>query len=374
MPDLNKRTLEALAELHKIPEVGFQEVKTAAFLAAALEKAGYQVQTGLGGTGVTGLLPSGRPGPTVALRADMDALAHEVGGQNCAIHSCGHDAHCAMVLTAAEEIARRGIAKGALKIIFQPGEEVLFGALKMIEAGAIDDVDMILGLHLRPIQEAKGGEATPGLFPGASCRVKALIEGVTAHGARPHLGVNAIDAAAAAICAVNAIRTDPLIPSSIKTTQINGGGPAANAIPAKAELIFDLRSQKNPVMDSMVAKVKTSVSNAAAAIGATASLEVLGGCPAAEYDEDMVALFAEAIEAVIGKDGLLPPITTPGAEDFHNYKQKKPGLKAAYMGLGVNLAPGLHHPEMRFEPEFLLNGVNILLYSVKKLLGSKADA
>lgn len=113
------------AALHETPEVGFQEVKTAAFLAARLQAAGYQVQTGVGGTtGVIGTLASGGPGPVVALRADMDALAHTVDGKECAIHSCGHDAHSAMVLTVAEEAARLGLASGTLKIIFQPAEEV----------------------------------------------------------------------------------------------------------------------------------------------------------------------------------------------------------------------------------------------------------
>lgn len=371
MADLDKRVKEIYADLHAIPEIGLQEVKTSAYLAQALTKAGYEVKTGLGGTGVTGLLKSGNPGPTVGLRADMDALAHEIDGKPCAIHSCGHDAHCSMVLTVAEEIVRGGITKGNVKIIFQPAEEVLVGALNMVEAGAVDDVDILLGLHLRPQQEAKGGQATPALYHGASYVVDAQIQGLTAHGARPHLGVNAIDAAAAVIQAVNAIRINPIVPSSAKTTQIQAGGPASNAIPASAKLVFDLRAQENPVMDELIAKVENAVSHGAQTVGATGFAKVRGGCPAAEYDKETVALVKEAIVAVLGEENLLPEVVTPGGEDFHYYVKKKPNLKTAYFGLGVDLLPGLHSPEMNFNKDFLINGVNILLYAVEKLAGKK---
>lgn len=370
MADLDKRVKELYGLLHAMPEIGFQEEKTSKFLAEALKNAGYEVKTGFGGTGVTGLLKSGNPGPTVALRADMDALGHEIDGKQCAIHSCGHDAHSSIVMAAAEEIARRGITKGNVKIIFQPAEELLFGALRTIEDGAIDDVDIILGLHLRPKQETKGGQATPALYHGASYVMEAKIQGLTAHGARPHLGVNAIDAAAVVIQAVNAIRIDPVVPCSVKTTKIQAGGPASNAIPASAHLTFDLRAQKNVVMDELIEKVKEAVTYGAQSVGAKAVSTVIGGCPAAEYDEELVVLMKEAIGAVLGEENVMPEIITPGGEDFHFYVKKKPSLKAAYFGLGVDLLPGLHSPEMNFNQDFLVDGVNILLYAVEKLSGN----
>ncbi len=354
--------------LHAMPEVGFEEVKTSAYLAEALQKAGYQVTTGLAGTGVVGVLDSGKPGPTLGLRADMDALAHEVDGTPCAIHSCGHDAHSAMVLAVAEEMAKTGLGKGRLKIIFQPAEEKLFGALRMIEAGAIDDVDYLLGIHLRHVQEAKLHQATPALYHGASYILEGVVTGAPAHGARPHLGVNAIDAAAAVVQAVNAIHVNPVVPATAKVTKFQAGGAALNAIPDKAIIAVDARAQQNDIMDELIGKIKRAVEGAAASVGAVGSINVSGGCPAAEYDPEMIALASEAIVATLGQEALLAPITTPGGEDFHYYVKHKPAMKVGYIGLGADLTPGLHHPAMRFDQAALTDGVNILLYAVNKLL------
>ncbi len=184
MTESADRVKEVYQLLHQIPEVGFEEIKTSAFLAEQLRLAGFEVQTGVGGTGVIGIINGSEPGPVVGLRADMDALAHLVDGKECAIHSCGHDSHSAMVLTVAERFAKHGIKKGTLKIIFQPAEEKLFGARRMIEDGAIDDVDCLLGIHLRPIQEAKFGQATPALYHGASYIVEAELTGQEGHRCR----------------------------------------------------------------------------------------------------------------------------------------------------------------------------------------------
>lgn len=365
------RVQQVWQTLHGIPEVGFAEIKTSAYLAAQLEAAGYQVRTGVGKTGVIGTLTGALPGPTLALRADMDALAHMVDNQECAIHSCGHDAHSAIVLTVAEELARRGIAKGTLKILFQPAEEKLFGAIRMIEDGAIEDVDVLLGLHLRPIQEARLGQATPALYHGASYVMNASLQGAAAHGARPHLGINAIDGAAAAVQAINAIRVNPVIASSVKVTKLHAGGPASNAIPDQALMTVDLRAQDNATMDELLKKTAQAIEAGAATVGCQAEATVLGGCPAAEYSPAIVNLAKEAIQHVLGSTGLLDPITTPGGEDFHFYVKHKPTLQVGYLGLGANLTPGLHHPDMTFDKACLPHGVDILLYMVNKVLGIK---
>lgn len=368
MMTISERVGKLWSDLHAMPEVGFKEVKTAAYLADKLRAAGYQVRTGLGGTGVIGTLPGGAPGKVVGLRADMDALAHTVDGRDCALHSCGHDAHCAMVLTAAEEIARRGLKSGTVKILFQPAEEVLDGALRMIDDGAIDNVEVLLGIHLRPIQEAKLGQATPALYHGASYIVEADIKGSAAHGARPHLGVNAIDAAAAVVGAVNAIHMNPTIPATVKVTKLQAGGGALNAIPENAYMALDLRSQDNRLMEELIKKTTRAIEAGAATVGAEATARVKGGVPAAEYDKDIIELARRAITAVLGPAGLLEPIVTPGGEDFHYFVKKKPSLKAGYIGLGCDLTPGLHHPQMKFDPAALENGANILLQMVGELV------
>lgn len=366
-----KTVLEHFTALHAMPEVGFSEVKTAAYLADALKAAGYKVTTGIGGTGVVGVLDGGQPGKTVMVRADMDALIHPIDGKDTAVHSCGHDSHCAMVLTMAEEIAtavKSGTKfPGRLKIMFQPAEEKLTGALSMIEAGVLDDVDIALGVHLRPIQEAKMGQATPALYHGASYIVEAAVVGTTAHGARPHLGVNAIDAAAAVVNAVNAIHMNPVVPWTAKTTKLQAGGATLNAIPDRVDMAFDIRAQDNGVMEDLIKKVKSAIEAGAATVGAKATVTVKGGVPAAEYDLKLVDLTRKAIAKVLGEKAVLDPIVTPGGEDFHFFAVKKPGLRAGYFGLGCDLTPGLHNPEMKFNPAALPDGVAILQQLLKEI-------
>ena len=369
MSDTNARVQQLYSSLHATPEVGLQEVRTAAFLADQLRHAGFQVQTGVGGTGVVGRLLGEKTGPTLALRADMDALQHTLDGQPCAIHSCGHDAHSAIVLCVAELAAQQRLASGSLKILFQPAEEILAGALAFVDAGVIADVDAIVGIHLRPEQEAKKGQATPALYHGASNHIKATLHGLAAHAARPHLGINAIDAAAAVVHAINAIHMNPVVPHSIKVTQLAAGGPATNVIPDKADLAIDVRAQDNRVMQDLLQKADAAITHAASSAGAKAVTHIGRGVPAAEYSQDLVQLAREAILAVLGQPGLLPPITTPGAEDFHFYIQRKPSIQAAYIGLGCDLTPGLHHPQMKFDVASLSHGVRILHYIVHKKLG-----
>ena len=232
-------------------------------------------------------------------------------------------------------------------------------------------MDAIVGIHLRPEQEAKKGQATPALCHGSSGRIEATIEGVAAHGGRPHLGVNAIDAAAAVVNAINAIHMNPVVPYSIKVTKLLAGGAATNLIPDQAEMAIDVRAQQNGLMQELLKKAEAAIGNAAASVGAKAVTRIKTGPPAAEYTEEMVELAREAIVAVLGKAGLLPPIITPGAEDFHFYVKRKPTIKAAYIGLGCDLTPGLHHPQMKFDVGSLINGVNILQHIVNRMLNAE---
>ncbi|MCL1994053.1 MAG: amidohydrolase [Spirochaetes bacterium] len=367
MSDLASFVKETYGHLHGIPEIALKEFKTSAYLAGQLESFGYAVEKNVGGTGVVGVLQGDAPGPVFALRADMDALAHVVDGQEVLVHSCGHDAHSAIVLAVAKETARRGLKKGSLKILFQPAEETLAGALAMIEAGAIDDVDYLVGLHLRHIAEAKYKQATPALYHGASTMLQATIEGLSAHGARPHLGVNAIDAACLAVQTVNTIHLNPVIPATVKVTKIHGGGASINVIPDKAEIAFDLRCQENAGMEELVKRVTLAIESSAASIGAKANVHSVKGVPAAEYHQELIDIAKEAITSVLGKEGLLEPTLTPGGEDFHFFVKHKPSLKTVIVGIGADLVPGLHHPQMSFNQDALVDAVNILLKMTDKL-------
>lgn len=359
--------IEAYNYLHSIPEVGWQEYKTSEFVASELKRFGYKVYEKVGGkTGVIGILDSGVEGPKFALRADMDALQFEKNNVKYNVHACGHDSHTAMVLTTAKEIAAKGIKKGKLFFVFQPAEEVLGGAQSIIESGLIDEVEEMIGIHLRPIQETKLGFATPALVHGASYRILTRIKGLNAHGARPHLGINAVDAAMMVVNAINAIHLDPRVPHSIKVTRVFAGGDTVNLIPDNAEIAMDLRAQDNEVMEEMIEKAKNAIYNSAKSIGAEAIIDFVGGVPAAEYDDDLVHDASLAIKDVLGQS--LPPIMTTGGEDFHFYS-KLLNIKTAYIGLGCDLVPGLHHPEMRFNKDALRIGVDILKNMVIRKLG-----
>ncbi|SKC83523.1 amidohydrolase [Maledivibacter halophilus] len=357
---------EVFNYLHSIPEIGCNEFKTSKFISGELKKFGYNVMEGFAVTGLVATLDSGVKGPVLAVRADMDALQFELDGEKVNIHACGHDANSSMVLATAREIAEKGINRGKIMFVFQPAEEILGGAKEIAKSGVLDEADEIIGIHLRPIQEAKLGEATPALCHGSSQMMKVKINGIAAHGARPHLGVNVIDASALAINAINAVKVDPRVPHSAKVTSINTGDSAYNIIPSSATLALDLRAQTNDVMEKLVEKIKEAINNSVKAIGADAEIEVSTGVPAAEYNEDTVNLAREAITEVLG--GSLSPIVTPGGEDFHFYT-KFLDIKSAYIGLGANLVPGLHSPEMEFDLKALEYGKEILKRIVLKRVG-----
>lgn len=366
------RVLEFYKHLHSIPEPSMQEHKTAAYVEEKLQEAGIEVKTNLAGsTGLVGIIDSGVPGPTVGLRADMDALTHIINGETVYRHTCGHDSHTSMLLAAAMEIKQQGLVKkGKLKFVFQPGEESDEGAKAIIASGEIDDLDMMFGMHIRPLQECAKGDLIIGMHYSASHNVKATIQGAPAHGARPHLGINAIDAALNAVAAVNAIHMDPAANCSIKCTRIIADAGVVNAIPEFCYLNFDVRAAENDIMAGLKQKLKTALEFGAAAVGAKlVSMEVGADLPAATLDDDMTALIEEVATAKLGEAAVKPVFFTPGGEDFFRYKVVRPELKVGFMGLGVGAQPGLHHPDMSFDTAYLENGVTMHMGLVEKILG-----
>jgi amidohydrolase len=360
--------LQTLAELHDMPEPGEKEFRTSAYLAQRLEECGFRVKSGVGGTGVVGVLDSEKPGPGVGLRADMDALLYEVDGEVTACHACGHDANSTEVLWAARAVAACGaLEKGRLTVVFQPAEELAAGALAIIKSGELEGLEYLIGTHLRPVQELPLGKITPSLRHGASGFMLAEIVGVNAHGARPHLGVNAAEAVAAAIFAVNSVHVDPLIPHSAKVTMIKCGGDSLNVIPERAEIGVDIRAQTNAVMQSLRERVEAAITNGAAAVGAKASCRWKVGCPAAQDHEEAIAAARRAITEVLGAEGVAPCSDTPGGEDFHYYTQAMPDLKTTVIGIGANLTPGLHVRGMTFDRNAVVDAAKVLALMVRDL-------
>ncbi len=355
-------------DLHQTPELGFQEVKTSAYIAQKLREMGYEVTEGVGKTGVVAYLRSGNPGPCVMLRADMDALPFVIDGEHKAIHACGHDSHCAMLLAAASRLVDK-IKKGTLKLLFQPGEETLKGALSVIEDGVLDDVDMAFGLHIRPVQDAADGQMVAAVCHTASGFFRIDVEGLSSHASRPHLGVNCAEVLAAIVMNINQLKFNPALTWSCKCTKIDVGGAATNVIPDKGYAMYDTRAQTNPLMKEILEKARRCAENTAAAYGAKATMSFPGDViPACEYDEALVKEVEECITEVVGADNLVPTCGG-GGEDFHFFKQAKPSLQVAYFGVGCGCEPGLHHPQMHFNPKSLQNGVDVLVKIALRHLG-----
>ncbi|MFB7638831.1 M20 peptidase aminoacylase family protein [Peribacillus butanolivorans] len=360
---LRPRIIEIFDHLHSHPETSWNEVNTTAFISNVLKENLCSVKKFKDCTGVIGEIGNGSF--TVGLRSDIDALWQEVHGSFQANHSCGHDGHMTLALGVFLVLKEMNFQpKGKLKFIFQPAEEKGTGALKMIDEKVVDDVDFLYGVHLRPVEEVKDGQAAPAIVHGAAQFIKGEIVGTDAHGARPHQGQNAIEIGASFVTLLNNIHLNPSIPYSAKVTQFFAGGESSNIIPGKATFSLDLRAQDNEVMKDLTKRVEKVAEALAVANGVEINLESGANVAAAIVNNQAQEIMAEAIADTLGKENLVAPVITTGGEDFHFYTLKKPEIKATMLGLGCDLTPGLHHPNMTFNKEALLSGIEILTKAI----------
>lgn len=355
---------KVFAYLHAHPEISWQEIETTEYLKGLLEADGFDVETFDDSTGLVVTVGTGEP--CIGLRTDIDALWQEVDGEYKANHSCGHDGHMALAIGTLLVLKKLGIPEtGRLKVIFQPAEEKGTGALSFVKKGIVDDIDYLYGVHLRPVQEIGMGYAAPAIMHGSAKMIRGKINGTDAHGARPHQGQNAIEVMAQLVQAIQSIHMDPMVPHSAKLTMFQAGGESANIIPGTAVFSIDVRAQTNGVMDQLFAQVKKSMASVGEQANVEITYETIAEIAAAEVDGTAVAIMGRAIEETLGKEFLVPPIVTPGGEDFHFYTLERPSVKATMLGLGCDLAPGLHHPEMTFNHDSLISGIEILARTVQ---------
>lgn len=371
----NEKAIKATYNyLHSHAEVSWEEYETTKYIATRLNEIGIPYETFDDIPGVVGYWGDSNKGPSVGIRADMDALYQLVGGEWIPNHSCGHDGHMTMVLHAINCLKDLGFTpKGLIKIIFQPAEETGKGAKALIEKGILNDLDYLLGIHVRPIQEMEFGQASPAIYHGATTLLKGEVKGVQAHGSRPNLGVNVVDSIGAIIQAVNSIKIDPTISASAKVTMVHAGGDHLNIIPDYGQFGIDVRASTNEVMDKLLDQVKYAVNTAGTINYAKVNIETSASIVAAEASPKFEEIVKEAIGEVLGEEGLVSPPVTPGGEDFHFYKVAYPHLQATMVGLGTGLAPGLHHPHMQFNLDSLLNGVKILSLVLSKITSDEGD-
>lgn len=357
-----KQVLDWFNHFHTHPEVSWQEYHTTKKLAEILDELGVSYR--LFGD-VTGLVAEiGQGENVIAVRADIDALWQEVDGVMQANHSCGHDANMTMVLGALYKLKDVPLAS-RIRFIFQPAEETGGGALAAIERGAVEDVSLLFGIHLRPIEELPLGKVTPAIHHGAAAFLQGSIVGVDAHGARPHQGKNAIDVVFAIQQMLKSIYVDPFEVYSAKMTKIVADGGSVNIIPGNATFSIDVRAQKNEVLAQLQVQVERGFAHIAAMYDVEIGFEWEDVTPGAEVSEEAAHIAEVSIVEALGTSHLAPPIATPGSDDFHYYTVKKPELKAAMIGVGANLAPGLHHPNMTFDEQALFDGIRVLVTTLK---------
>ncbi|CAD2072076.1 M20 peptidase aminoacylase family protein [Phocicoccus pinnipedialis] len=361
----NAEIYEVFEHVHQNPEISLEEYETTEYIFNFLKERGFNP---IKFKNVTGLYCDvgdfSADSLKIGVRADIDALWQEVNGIEQANHSCGHDSHIAMVIGAMLKVKDEVLVNKGVRFVFQPAEELGLGAKKVIEEGVIDVLDYMFGIHLRPIEEAKDGYASPSIEHGASGSVTFKIVGHDAHGARPHLNHNVIEIGSDLLNMLSSIHVNPMVPSSIKMTKFHAGGKSLNIIPGSAEFGIDVRAQTNEVMTEIQERIKEILESISELYDVRIENLDMHAMVASQSDNDAIDILRSAIIDTIGPDKLLDPIVTSGGDDFHFYTVENPKLKGAMIGLGCDLTPGLHHPYMKFNHDSMPVGSAIIYQAI----------
>jgi amidohydrolase len=315
-------------DFHQHPELGFQEVRTAGIVARELRELGLEVSTGIAGTGVVGMLEGGKPGLVALLRFDMDALPiHEETGADYAsrtpgvMHACGHDGHIAIGLTVARLLhAHRDELAGSVKLVFQPAEEGLGGAKRMVDEGVLADPrpDLSLALHLWNDKPYGWIGVTPGPAMAASGRFHITVTGSGGHGAAPHLARDPIVASAQIISALQTIvarNVHPLDSAVVSVTAMEAG-EAFNVIPPTAEMKGTFRSylpETNELIKKRMGEITTGI---AKALGCSAEIEFWTTTPATVNDPELASRVQVVAERLFPGTDIETEERTMGSEDM----------------------------------------------------------
>ena len=270
-----------------------------------------------------------------------------------------------MVLYTALSIAASGIIpKYTLRFIFQPAEEKGEGARQMMKDGALENTFLLFGIHVRPRFEVPYKKASPVINHGSVGTIKGEIKGIQAHAARPQDGINAIEVASLLVKKTKQIKLKTNVPYSVKMTQLQIENEASNVIPETAEFTLDVRAQSNEIMEQIRNQIDLVIEKIIEQTGASISWSMDDLVPAAIRNERAIKIANTAIGEILGKENTLSECISQGAEDFHFYTQQNPGLAATMVGLGTDLSPGLHHPQMRFKLDALIYGTKILTKTI----------
>jgi amidohydrolase len=377
-------------DFHEHPELGNEETRTAGIIAAHLKKLGLEVQTGVARTGVVGILRGGKPGPVVALRADMDGLpiteanelpfaskvkATYLGQPVGVMHACGHDTHVAMLMGAAEVLSQvKKDLPGTVKFIFQPAEEgslpgVEGGAKLMVKEGVLDKpkVDAVFGLHINAQTEVGNLTYRSGGIMASSDRFTIKVSGKGAHGAYPWNSVDPVVTAAQIILGLQTIvsRQVKLIDdAAVVTVGTVNAGVRYNVIPPDVEMSGTIRALNPAVQKEIWASIRRIATNIAESAGATAEVTVDPYVPVTNNNASLMAQMLPTLQAVAGPAQVREIKAVTGAEDFAYYQEKVPGVFLFVGGMKKGQDPATaadHHTAgFRIDESGLTLGVKTL--------------
>ena len=395
--DVEEKVIAWRRHIHEHPELSNREFETASLVAAHLEGLGFdEVETGIAHTGVVGTLRGGQPGPTVALRADMDALPveemvdlpfaskvmAEYNGQEVPVmHACGHDNHVAILMGVAEVLAgMREDIHGTVKFIFQPAEEGApvgeeGGAKLMIDEGVLggnDQPEAIFGLHVWPTESGTLGYR-PGSTMAAADWLKVIVEGRQTHGSSPWLGVDPVIVAGQIMIALQMIPSRQLdvtsAPAVVSIGSIHGG-VRGNIIPDRVELTGTIRTFDRAMREDLLERIRRTAESIAASAGAKATVTIDSYSPVTRNDPDLTNKMLPTLEWAAGSGKVQEIPLIMGAEDFSYFQEQIPGF---YFFLGVN-ADGVAQGDAasNHSPYFFANE-DSLVVGVRAMAGLALD-
>jgi amidohydrolase len=388
--------VEIRHRIHQNPELSNKEVETARLVAEFLKQQGYEVKTGIAKTGVVAILRGGKPGPVVAVRADMDALpvTEETDfpwkstkrdnflGQDVGVaHACGHDIHTSVQLGVAAVLATlRADLPGTVKLIFQPAEEGApagerGGAAVMLEEGAFDDPkpQVVFGLHSFPDFELGQVGYTEGPAMAAVDQFIVKIRGKQSHGAYPHLGIDPVVISAQVILALQTIRsrTLPALEPSVVTVGIVRGGERFNIIPGEVHLEGTVRTYSEEARATVEKRMREILKGITEAGGGSFDLQYQKNAPAVVNDPALAQSVRPYLERALGKDNVKDAEPTMGGEDFSFFANQVPGF---FFRLGVvkpgTTSGGLHTPTFRADDGAVAYGMKAMTRLVVDYLSS----
>ncbi|WP_131667277.1 M20 aminoacylase family protein [Psychrobacter pygoscelis] len=366
-------------QIHSQPELGFKEFKTSSFIIEKLQSFGIEVHQGLGGTGVVGTLKNGT-GPTIGIRADIDALpikelsdvAHKSTHENC-MHACGHDGHTSILLGTAKHLSDNKNFSGTIHFIFQPAEEVLGGAKAMIDDGLFDKfpMDAVYGLHNWPGLPVGEIAVNNGPMMASFDTFEITLTGKGTHAAMPHLGADPIAAGAALITNIQSIisrRVSPLQAGVISVTQMNSGD-TTNVIPEYAFLKGTVRSFDMDVRQSMQDMLVEMVATLPSLYGVKGEIDYHVRYPVTTNNSQAYLDIKDAASKVLGADKVKTNVEpSMASEDFSFMSQK---VKGAYFWLGVDgstPSKPLHNASYDFNDEAIETGIKVWVSLIETLL------